>query len=252
MTTVNWALSTDNAQIDVPIIKAYTGYAPEKVLTAMAVDEARKYGAEQEEAQYRKCFAYIDYMRNVYQIVAPFDITIHIDEIGRVHTIETPKPASSRIVTFRSNPSPSTNVLLSLAILYVFYSKDSVMLEQLPPFLDYRLAKEGVTVIPGTFDIGKWVRPVEVALEIQKGVRKVHIEKGTPLSYLRFVPSGGSTVTLVEEEDTEALRNIVEICTGLKRIQSKTPLKECYEKAKKVVDGFLRPSRCPFRRKTRV
>lgn len=252
MATVNWTLYNSGPHIDLNVVKAYTEYAPKKVLSEVGQDPARDYGDSSLQANYKKCFAFLDYLRNAYQLCAPFDIKISIDENGRVVGVETPQQITSRAIVFRSEPSAETNIVLSLAVNYVFYSKSEVLIEQLPAFMDYTLSTQGVTAIPGTFDISKWVRPIEFALEIKKGVRSVVIKHGTPLCYIRFVTSDGSSVSLQEVDDNDALKAIVNMCGGLKAVRSQTPLKECYSLAKKFVDRFLRPSRCPFRRNKSV
>lgn len=252
MTTVKWAVQNTMPYIELDVLKAYADYAPKKVLPELLADPARSYAEASLKADYKKCYAFLDYVNNMYQLCAPFDIAIEIDENGRVTGVETPQQVTARAVLFRSEPSSDTNIVLSLAINYVFYSKEVVLVEQIPAFMDYALAMQGVTVIPGTFDISKWVRPLEFAFEIKKGVRSVHIKRGTALCYLRFLPADGSLVKLHEVEESEDMKHVISLCTGLKTVQAKTPLAECYALAKKVVDKFIRPRRCPFRRNKSV
>lgn len=245
-TQVNWCVFPFGPE-PMPF-DAMLDMAPVKVLTQVLTDPDRSYVLQQEPkgAAYGRCPAFIDYMKNTYALVAPFDVEVTIDENGCVLQVVAPSPQASELVVFRTAPSRDTNLIISLADTYLFYSKDEVRIEQLPPFMDYSLMRQGVTIIPGTYDISKWVRPVEVAMEIKKGVRSIRFAAGTPLSYLRFVTPNNDTVKLNKVEYTPELRDTSAACTGLKAIRNNLSLTQCYAYGKRVVDKFLRPKRCPF------
>lgn len=249
MATVKWAFLDDTTRYPADIVAALVDVEPKRVLPMVLDDLKRAYAtAPSGDGMYGKCYAFLDYFKNVYAICAPVDMELVINEHGAV--VETKLGGNSAalrgLIQFRSTPDASTNILLTISYQYTFFSPAEVMIEQLPPFMDYTLMMQGVTVIPGTYDISKWVRPIEVPLEIAQGVRSVVIPAGAPLTYVRFMPKDGSTVELNRVENTPELNKVIKVCTGLKALRTKTPLKQCYETAKKVVDAFVRPKRCPF------
>lgn len=221
---------------------------PVPVLPMVMNDPARSYAAgnnPNDSTNYGRCPGFLSYLQNMYAIVSPFDLVINLVD-GRVVGVETPCVDVSSMLMVRTDGSASGHALISLRIQYLFYSKEEVTIEQLPPFMDYTLMKQGVTVIPGAYSIAKWLRPVEIPLEIAKGVTSVNIKAGTPLTYLRFVPKNGGAVSLQEVEFSPELHKVVSQCAGLKRIRKNTPLEQCYAYAKNVMDKLLRPKRCPF------
>ena len=246
--TVNWCFRKHSVTGEsLPALRTMLRPTPVRVLSKIVSDPNRSYAvAKTGSARYAKCPAFVDYMKNMYELQAPYDIEFNIDENGTVVDYSTPSPNANKAVVFRTPPDPNTNIVITLSFQYVFYSSEDVMVEELPPFADYTLMEQGVTVVPGTFNISKWVRPVEGAYEIRKGVRKVCIKTGTPLAYVRFITKNGESVVLKEVEDTDALREVVDNCVALKDVRPGLSLAESYAYAKEVVTRFLRPKRCPF------
>lgn len=249
-TIVKWAFIDHLPTYPADIMAALVDVEPKRVLPMVLNDPQRPFASgDNLEAAYGKCYAFLDYFKNVYALCAPVDIELDINEQGVVVEAKVgnaANPAMRGFVHFRSAPDANTNILVTLNYQYTFFSTAEVMIEQMPPFMDYTLMKQGVTTIPGTYDISKWVRPVEAVLEVAKGVRSVVIPAGTPLTYVRFVSMDGGTVELERVENTPELDKVIRTCIGLKMLRAKTPLKQCYDMAKKAVDAFVRPKRCPF------
>jgi hypothetical protein len=172
-TTVFWAPVNSARFIDAANVLEYNPKVvdevfvqePTKVLSNIAQDPERKYvNSKAVSAEYKRCPSYIEYLKNTYEIRSIADITFEIDDDRKVTNIIATDWIKSRI-EFRSAPNNSTHILVSLGLFTLFYSDKPVHIEQLPPFLSMNENSSNFTVVPGTYNINKWFRPVEIAIE---------------------------------------------------------------------------------------
>lgn len=255
-TTVFWAPVNSARCIDSFNYPDYTAKTvddiyiqePVKVLSVIAHDTERKYiNSKPVSAEYKKCPGYIDYLKNAYEIRAISDIIFEIDETRKITNIIAPDWIKSRI-DFRSAPNSETHILVSLGLFTLFYSDRPVFIEQLPPFLSLTPRSGNFTVVPGTFDISKWIRPVELAIEINGSARRVEIKAGDPLCYIRFCTEDRSTVVLERVSVNQDLDELAGMCLAVKKIEPGNTLEQNYARMKdKIAAFFKRQKRCPFR-----
>ena len=222
---------------------------PVKVLSVIAQDPERKYvEGDMNAAAYKRCPGYIEYLKNMYEIRSIADITFEIDENRKVFNVIAPQWIKSRI-DFRSAPNSDTHILVSLGLFTLFYSDRPVHIEQLPPFLNMTPRSGNFTVVPGTFDISKWFRPVELAIEIKGGVNRVEIKAGDPLCYVRFCTEDRSTIVLERVSVSHDLDDLTGKCLTIKHIEPGNTLEQNYARMKdKIAAFFKKQKRCPFRK----
>ena len=67
--------------------------------------------------------------------------------------------------------------------VHILTESDNLELSQLPAYLHPNQFTRNSVIIPGTFNIGKWPRPLDVAFYL---LDKIEIKEGEPLYYIKF------------------------------------------------------------------
>ena len=190
-----------------------------------------------------KCPAFLDYYKNTYLIKAPIDITLNISN-SMINCLQgLPADYLNMIVTNRFKEG-DLHFTSSLAWFYTFYSKESVMIEVIPPTWHKNSFQNNINLITATFDISKWVRPLEFAFEVIDDTKPLVIKRGDPLYYIRF--NTLDKVKLIKQEPTKELENLISMCLSVKAYSPKHSMEKNYSFMKKMIDK-LKPKRCPFR-----
>lgn len=193
-----------------------------------------------------KCFGMIEFFKNTYVLFSPMDYTLRVDPTGVVTTDDYNQTMFDNMINVRSEPN-AVHRTMSFLAQYIFFSLKPVRVEAMPMFLDHSVLSTQIRIIPGTFDIGQWIRPVEAAFEVLDGVQEFKIKRGDPLLCVRFVTD--EKIKLIRTENTADIQKVTSMCTELKRALPKQTLDKCYELGRVVVQRFLRKyKKCPFRR----
>jgi hypothetical protein len=134
--------------------------------------------------------------------------------------------------------------------MYVFYSKDEMMVELVPPFLQGHTTPNNFNIVPGIFDISKWIRPVECSGLMIDLSTPIKVKQGDALMYLKFIPKDKGKVTMQRELITEDLINVAGSCTAVKTVVRNIPLDTLYKLAASTIAVFKKSksSKCPFSR----
>ena len=81
---------------------------------------------------------------------------------------------------------------IQLRDTYLFWTKNKdVWIEQIPHPL---ISRYGIEIIPGTFPISVWQRPVVCGFNILDYDVNIKIARGTPLYYIRFYSKKGDSL----------------------------------------------------------
>jgi hypothetical protein len=204
------------------------------------------------DVKYFQCPAFLDYFKNTFVIRAPVDITINvvIDNEGKpsLRTFEYDQEFFNDMLFARFHQNEKFP-MLSFNMIYLFFSKETQILESLPAFLHNTELIKNSNLIPGTFDISKWIRPIDFTIEVLDETKPIKIKRGDPLLYIRFVSD--EKINLVRTECTDDLRAIMDSCTTLKKYVYNSTLLQNYEAGKSYVNYFKekffsKKSKCPF------
>ena len=144
---------------------------------------------------YRKCPAVTDFFKNAFVFRSPMDLNIDIkinnDNDMYVYCDNINQDFFDKMIDIRfldsiekgNSPYP----LIGIDFLNTFTSKESTILQTLPAFLHYNDFTRKAKVIPGEYDISKWVRPVEIVFEVENKNETIKIKKGDALAYFKFL-----------------------------------------------------------------
>ena len=181
MITIYWGINTrvipEGLRVDppVPIIK--------KIIKDRVTEDIAH------EINYHRCPAFADALTNVYGMKSVYDYGIQIenDEIAT----NTPNKTSMEVkqnffqqhVTVRSIKGR----LFSFAQDMVFFTETpSLIMSQLPPFMEDNNIMKNTIIIPGQFDIGKYFRTLDFAWHFREGCNTIEFNRKEIAFYLRF------------------------------------------------------------------
>lgn len=141
-----------------------------------------------------QCPATRDALQNVYMIKCPFSTTseVLLKETGEVERVEqnwsqhSPDLLSQCRVELSHAPSKTNELLLVVEYTYVFYCEEPLHMRMTAPWFHEAPHMRYGAAVPGAFDIGRWIRPVNFEMNLWPGETKMNFEEGEPMGYLEF------------------------------------------------------------------
>lgn len=214
-----------------PFIASHTLTQPPTPMIS-AIVEARK-GTE-----YLKCPAVVEACKNAFVVRSPVDMQFTINHDTKQLT--TDRFGQDFYDNQINNRSIRSNVdgpfLMSIFPRVLFYAKEPVEMEQSDMFI--LPAPANVKTIPGRFDISKWVRPVEWAIEIDRSVTALSLKAEDPLYMVRFTTTDNLPVKLVRVQQTPELVFTVNSLLTVKEYRPFLSLRKLYSLSKDNLKGF--------------
>ena len=130
------------------------------------------------------CPATKDYMQNIFGIQSLYSYNFKLNTDGSISAPLYDQEFFQNNVTIRSKEDR----LFSFLQRFSFFTEEKSLLMSagMLPFLEDNNITKRCTVIPGTFDIGKWFRQAEFAFYLKDGFDEFNIEEGEIFQYIRF------------------------------------------------------------------
>ena len=211
-----------------------------------------KYIASQRnnDVEYLKCPAFQQYYANTFVIRSPVDLELKIEKNSDGKKILVTKDFNQNFYNDHIFPRLAQNTVFSMFSLefsYIFYSENSVTLEMLPANMEKTTFIKNTNLIPGEFDISKWIRPVSPAFEIVNDLEVLSISRGDPLFYVRF--KSDKKINLIRVEQDNIIESLEKACSRLKFFVPKNSLEENYKAAQSMINLYklkLFRKKCPF------
>lgn len=130
------------------------------------------------------CRGFLGFMKNLYVQYNPFDIDVTVNDLRQV--INNGNQDLSHLFISRDE-QVSKEHNLNYDVAYFFFCEESLEIEVFSPFLQHSEFVKNAYIVPGTFNIGKWFRPVNPAIQLMSHhSRRVVSPKGDPMMYIRF------------------------------------------------------------------
>jgi hypothetical protein len=221
-------------------------FEPEPVIKSIISDRDNK-------VNYLRCPALKDYYANTFAIRCPVDITLSVETDGMggkyLRSHEFDQVFYDTHVYDRPNENSFFH-MASLQFSYLFVSESPIMMEMLPPTFSVSSAVANTRMVPGTFDISKWYRPISFSFEIIDDTKPLAFKRGDVLFYVRFITDKKVNLTrkIVGSESLE----IVSAFEAIKFYFPKKSMAQNYDMAKSYVDAvkhkfFGHKKSCPFK-----
>jgi len=191
---------------------------------------------------YLQCPAVTDYCKNEYVVFCPFDLVITIDRENQQVSIDRFGQAffDKYILNRMHQTDVQSPAILSLPVKYLFYSNDSVELQIADLPIITSKSSENFKVIRAGFNIGKWVRPIELTVEVIDSSKPITMCAEDPLFLLKFKTPNEVPIKLTRVELTPELNTLSRSCTQLKKYRPKLKLAKLYELAEDYLELFKR------------
>ena len=182
-------------------------------------------GPEKINESYRKCPAAIDFWKNTYAILHPVDGEIFLNE-------DTQSP-----IIFKAEPqyywAPRPESLenqnrIDIDFAWLFFSEESLKIQQTPPFMHNTLDRNYGSVASGSFDISKWFRGINISYNLWPNVHLLKVKKDDPATYIQFLTD--KKIELKQFELTPELNLLVEQVVQFKMISQNESLEKLYDR----------------------
>lgn len=203
----------------------------------LAPDPQRSLANVAARGEYLKCVAMQDFHINAFTVYSPFDVKFKFDRAANKIDVF----GDNNVNTARFNADG--DVEIQLYPQYVFRSAEPVLMQLLPPLLTP--ARSDAFVVPGEFDISKWMRPLNIAFIVPKHVDEFEIKEGEPLFSIRFVTENNKPIKLIRQALTAEEITLVRACTNITYVKLGLSLKALYSLYTKF-KASLSGKRCPF------
>jgi hypothetical protein len=155
------------------------------------------------------CPATKDYMNNIFSVKSLFDyeFTLNLNErTNEVFSNKYDQKFFNKHVLVRSGEDR----LFSFLQRYIFFTEEKSLLMSggiLPFFEDNNITKRCIS-IPGTFDIGKWFRPLDFAFYLKKDYNEFKIEEREIYQYIKF--NTKEKIIFKQFEITAEIKKVIE------------------------------------------
>ena len=195
-------------------------------------ESAYKYFLEKNKNQdYLKCPAFADFLKNTYIIKAPYDIDISINEDGYVKTNKFTQDFFEKnihVTQFEKN-----KIIFQTMPRYFFVTnnKKSVKISILPMIFE----KNNFSIIPGEFDISKWIRPINCAFEVFDTPTTISFKREQPLFMVKFETFNNETIQLKQKIINQDIASAGLSCLTVKDLLPNKNLNYLY----KIAEGFI-------------
>lgn len=197
-------------------------YPPEPLYKS--ISESRK-GNE-----FLRCPSVVDALKNTYVIRSPYDLTIHVGKQG-VKIEEYDQNFFDKHVVIHNLDTEYPVIGIPPRYVFIPDGNKSVHMRLLPLMFN---PPHKLGVIVGSFDIARWIRPVEFAFEVYDTQEPIVIKRGDPLFCLQFVLE--EKIELDQGLINDTVYKAISSCLHVKNVVPNMKLKQLYE----LSDGFIK------------
>ena len=200
---------------------------------------------------FTRCPAFKETYKNTFVIKSPIDIEITYDKDAQLVTIEPQGQNFFNQNIFCRGHLVGINdsFLMSFAVHYLFIADNDCDMELKVASMHDSDFINKTRLIEGTFNVGKWYRPIELAFELkdlEENV-KIKIKRGDALAYVKFIPIDGNKIDLKYKDFPAETSEAVKACLFVKDLDNKLSLKTLYELSERVRNKlWFNKKKCPF------
>jgi len=194
---------------------------PERLL-----DSIKQFKNEQNQLDnFLNCPAFTNSIKNTYMFKAPTNVNIRFTDKELINRLDPNKPFDPTIIRPKS-PSLIGAATVQYKPSWVFFCEESLLLQSTPPYMHLHPMSSQGFMVPGSFDISNWFRPVESAIQLWPNRNEFQVDQDDPLLYVNFVSD--QTVKLKKFYLTEEAYKIGMSCVRLKGYRYERSLSKLY------------------------
>ena len=207
--------------------------------------------ADREGSDILPCPGITGYFKNTFLVRSPLEFTVNVKpDVKTVGIDRFDQKFYIEWVIRRPNDFVNPErPIVTLGAKMVFVADEDIIIEALPAMMHDCPAIRNIRVIPGTYNIHRWMRPVDFTFEVLDSSQPLEFKIGDPLFYIRFIDPKGRKVELERIEQTdEALKTMYGMVV-LKNYMPKVQLDKLYELAHDWIKNrrwLSKPKKCPF------
>lgn len=169
------------------------------------------------KSNYNKCPAFVNYIDQIWVLKSALDLDIEWNSQKKKIISNLPSPSHDLFIkTHDGDFNPYVDrPIVALNTCVLFLADNDVWVDFMPPFnhIDHKWR-----LIPGTFNIYNWQRPVVPTFEMIEN--KITIKRGQPLAYFRFRSHNPKDVFKLSKVSLTAdIENLVMSCSSVKFFQ---------------------------------
>lgn len=171
------------------------------------------------------CRSFLQYTKNLYMMTNPVDINVRVEK-SKVFNL-----GDRSLDDLFFNRALQVDDVYNLNYMpgYIFFSETSLEIEILSPFMHKSSFCNNGYIVPGSYDISKWFRAVNPALQFYNNLDKsIKSDKGDPLMYINFKTH--DNVKLKRFYMTKELEDIASGTTSYKKYDPNRSLSYLYDK----------------------
>lgn len=228
MVNVNWSFTVKAEEWSEESLNIWADSVETEVLALSAL--SRDVVDTRKNVVFLKCPAHTDFMKNTFVFKSPLDISLDIDvndQFAKVWSRNLDQAIFNKIIDLRflslSEAGTSPYPIIGIDFLNAFTCSSPMLVSITPAYLHFNDFTTKTSVIPGTYDISRWTRPIECVFEVKSNCEQIEIKKGDALFYVKFE----STVP-VKLVKANMPWNEIDLCAKLRAEEPFKPLRHRY------------------------
>lgn len=196
---------------------------------------------ERPNSHYLKCPALSKQFANSFTINSPYDLNITFDyDKKEVYTDRFGQNYFDKQIINRTHQSPNNPFLVSLPMQYLFFTKENVEIELTEVPILNSISTENYRLIVGGFNISKWYRPIELAVEVKDPTKPISLKLNDPLALVKFTTPNDVPIKFTRVDLTPELRKMCRSSVDIKHYRPHLKLSENYKLAADYIEDFWR------------
>lgn len=199
-------------------------YQPPKSLSKYYADLINK---DNIHDNFLKCPAHVNLTKNIFYLESPYDVSL-VYQNNQLHDISTNKASNMNDFCQIKTPSLERGLTVNLYMNWVFFSDTDLFLESTPPYMHKTSMVNSGFYVPGTYNISRWFRPLEGALQLwDDNITSLQLKCGDPLMYVKF--NTNEKINFKRFYLSDEIRDISRGCMHVKRYKTIKDLTKLYE-----------------------
>jgi hypothetical protein len=170
------------------------------------------------------CHAFLHGLKNTFILKIPYNLTFGLDE--EIGTIFIDGNEEDMKHTRLKQPSQKNALTFTIRGNWIFWSDEPLEMSTSPAH--YHNPIFNGFYVGGQFDIGRWFRPVEGAIQLHENINTVSFKRNDPIAYVKFHTN--EPIQFKRFYITKELEELSWACIKYKRYEKSKSLPYLYNK----------------------